>query len=98
MTFEHALADLGGVPANRLTDTQALTGLLLAAANAAGLNPAAGEIAVTQYRSIPGGVAISGRYTFTAQRTDLYDDDLGQLTIHGSFVAPLVTYSTSCEQ
>ncbi len=60
--------------------------------------PAAGEIAVTQYQSIPGGVAISGRYTFTAQRTDLYGDELGQLTIHGSFVAPLVTYSTSCEQ
>ena len=59
----------------------------------------AGEIAVTQYQPITGGgAAISGRYTFTAQRTDLYSDDLGQLTIHGSFVAPLATYATSCEQ
>jgi len=38
--FEHVRADLGGVPANRLTDLQGLAGLLLAAANAAGLNPA----------------------------------------------------------
>jgi len=40
LTFEHVFADLGGVPANRLADTQGLAGLLLAAANAAGLNPA----------------------------------------------------------
>lgn len=33
-------ADLGGIPADRLTDPQGLAGLLLAAANAAGLNPA----------------------------------------------------------
>ena len=40
MTFEHVFADLGGIPADRLTDPQALSGLLLSAANAAGLNPA----------------------------------------------------------
>lgn len=40
MTFEHVFADLGGIPANRLSDPQGLAGLLLAAANAAGLNPA----------------------------------------------------------
>jgi len=40
VTFEHVFADLGGIPANRLTDPQGLAGLLLAAANAAGLNPA----------------------------------------------------------
>ena len=40
MTFDHVFADLGGVPANRLTDAQGVAGLLLAAANAAGLNPA----------------------------------------------------------
>src|SRR5438132_322896 len=59
--------------------------------------PSSGEISVTQYHLIPGGYVISGRYTFTAQRRDLYTDDLGLLTIHGSFVTPLVTYSTSCE-
>ena len=40
MTFDHVFADLSGIPANRLTDAQGLAGLLLAAANAAGLNPA----------------------------------------------------------
>ncbi len=40
MTFEHVFADLGGVPSDRLTDPQALSGLLLSAANAAGLHPA----------------------------------------------------------
>jgi len=36
---------------------------------------------VTQYQTIPGGAAISGRYTFTARRFDLYADNLGELTI-----------------
>ena len=40
MTFSHVFADLGGIPGDRLSDPQALSGLLLAAANAAGLNPA----------------------------------------------------------
>ena len=39
--MHHVFADLGGVPANRLTDAQGIAGLLLAAANAAGLGPAA---------------------------------------------------------
>ena len=34
-------ADLGGIPANRLSDPQEVAGLLIAAANAVGLNPAA---------------------------------------------------------
>jgi len=29
VTFEHVFADLGGIPANRLTDPQGLAGLLL---------------------------------------------------------------------
>ncbi len=37
--FDHVFADLGGVPSERLSDPQGLAGLLLAAANAAGLNP-----------------------------------------------------------
>lgn len=40
MTFEHVFADLGGIPATRLTDAQGLAGVLVAAANAAGLSPA----------------------------------------------------------
>lgn len=39
MRFDHVFADLGGIPPDRLSDGQALAGLLLAAANAAGLNP-----------------------------------------------------------
>lgn len=39
MTFEHVSADLGGIPAPRLADRQGIAGLLVAAANAAGLNP-----------------------------------------------------------
>ena len=41
MTCEHAFADLSGVAASRLSDAQGLGALLLAAANAAGLHPAA---------------------------------------------------------
>jgi S-adenosylmethionine/arginine decarboxylase-like enzyme len=40
VTFEHVFADLGGIAAARLGDPQALSGLLLSAANAAGMNPA----------------------------------------------------------
>ena len=40
MNFEHAFADLAGVAATRL-DAPGLSALLLSAANAAGMNPAA---------------------------------------------------------
>jgi len=39
LRFDHAFADLGGVAPERLSDPQGLAGLLLAAANAAGLHP-----------------------------------------------------------
>lgn len=38
MKFDHVFADLGGIAPERLSDPQGLSGLLLAAANAAGLN------------------------------------------------------------
>ena len=44
MTCEHVFADLGGVAASRLSDAQGLGALLLAAANAAGMNPAAAPV------------------------------------------------------
>lgn len=53
MSFAHGLADLGGIPANRLVDPQSLAGLLLAAANAAGLSPANPPVV----KSGPKGVA-----------------------------------------
>ena len=60
MTFEHAFADLGGVPATRLTDIQSLTGLLLAAANAAGLNPAAAPVVTVGPRGLAAALVCHG--------------------------------------
>ena len=55
-----------------------------------------GKFVVMQIDSVPGGQVISGHFTFTAQRTDLYTDPLGVLSITGSFVAPLVSSTTVC--
>ncbi|OLC03336.1 MAG: hypothetical protein AUH78_16500 [Gemmatimonadetes bacterium 13_1_40CM_4_69_8] len=60
MTFEHAFADLGGIPAHRLTDAQGLTGLLLAAANAAGLNPAAAPVVQVGPRGLAAALVCHG--------------------------------------
>src|SRR6266511_2177461 len=62
-------------------------------------NVRAGKLVITQYAPLPGGgAAISGRYEFTAQRSDLYFDPLGVLTIRGTFVAPLVQRNAICSQ
>jgi len=53
VTFEHVFADLGGIPTGRLADPQALSGLLLSAANAAGMNAAGPPTVLTG----PQGVA-----------------------------------------
>ncbi len=55
-----------------------------------------GTLSITQVVTVPNGLAISGVFTYAAQRSDLYLDPLGVLSIHGSFVAPLVTDSTIC--
>jgi len=55
-----------------------------------------GTLSITQIDTVPGGRAISGLFTYTAQRRDLYTDPLGVLSIYGSFVAPFVTDSTTC--
>ena len=55
-----------------------------------------GIIGITQIVALSNGQAISGRFTYTAQRADLYADPLGALAIHGTFVSPLVTDRTSC--
>jgi hypothetical protein len=59
-------------------------------------SPHAGAVSITQYDTVSGGRAISGRFRFTAQRTDLYGDTLGLLTMHGTFVAPLIRNQTIC--
>jgi len=55
VNFDHVFADLGGIPPDRLSDPQALAGLLLAAANAAGLNAVTPPVITTG----PQGVGIA---------------------------------------
>jgi hypothetical protein len=57
----------------------------------------AGTLAISQIVMVPNGQAISGHFLYQAQRTDLYTDPLGLLTIQGSFVAPLVTDQSVCQ-
>ena len=52
---EHVFADLGGIAPGRLSDAQSLGALSLAAANAAGLHPAAPPVAQTG----PNGVVVA---------------------------------------
>ncbi len=67
MTLEHVFADLGGVSANRLSDAQGLAGLLLAAANAAGLNPAHPPVVKSEPRGVTAALLCYG----------------GHVTLHG---------------
>jgi hypothetical protein len=55
-----------------------------------------GEITITRVAPVPNGLAIGGRFTFSAQRLDLYADPLGVLPVRGTFVAPLVAVSSRC--
>jgi hypothetical protein len=55
-----------------------------------------GTLNVTSVTTIPNGLAVSGHFTFTGQRPDLYTDPLGALAITGSFVAPLVANTSRC--
>lgn len=65
---------------------------VLAPAHGSTTSAFAGQLIITQRVAASGGGAIiSGRYSFTAQRTDLYFDPLGAETIRGTFVAPVRT-------
>jgi len=55
-----------------------------------------GELGITQIVPVPNGQAISGHFMYSAQRTDFYTDPLALLSIHGSFVAPLISSTTVC--
>jgi len=55
-----------------------------------------GELGITQIVPVKDGQAISGHFTYSAQRADFYTDPLALLSIHGSFVAPLVASTTVC--
>ena len=60
------------------------------------LSRPAGSVTITQLVPVTGGFAISGRFSFLAQRTDFYTDPLGVLPIRGTFVAPLTTTTGRC--
>jgi S-adenosylmethionine/arginine decarboxylase-like enzyme len=60
LTFDHVFADLGGVQAHRLTDPQGLAGLLLAAANAAGLNSAHPPVVTVGPRGVSAALVCHG--------------------------------------
>ena len=55
-----------------------------------------GTITVTQVDTVTGGLAISGRFRFDAQRNDFYTNPLGVLPVRGTFVAPLITDLGPC--
>ncbi|HZI22477.1 MAG TPA: Ig-like domain-containing protein [Gemmatimonadales bacterium] len=70
---------------------------VLAYSHGTSTSAVAGQLIITQYRpAVGGGAIISGRYEFTAQRRDLYDDPLGAEVIRGTFVAPVITDQTGC--
>jgi hypothetical protein len=61
-----------------------------------GLSRQGGTFAITQVTTVNHGLAVSGRFRFTGQRSDLYDNPLGALPIRGTFVAPLITDNRPC--
>ena len=61
-----------------------------------GLSRQGGSITITQVTTISHGLAVSGRFSFTGQRNDLYDDPLGRLPVRGTFVAPVITDTRPC--
>jgi hypothetical protein len=61
-----------------------------------GLSRQGGSIAITQVATIAHGLAVSGRFSFTGQRSDLYDDALGRLPVRGTFVTPVITDTRPC--
>lgn len=60
MRFEHAFADLGSVPRERLSDLQGLGALLLAATNAAGMSPAGPPLLTTGPKGVAAAVLCHG--------------------------------------
>jgi len=61
-----------------------------------GLSRQGGTIAITQVDTLANGLAVSGRFNFTGQRSDLYDDPLAGLPVRGTFVAPVIADSRQC--
>ena len=55
-----------------------------------------GTLAVQRAVPVAGGQAISGSFSFLAQRNDMYLDPLGVVPVRGTFVAPLVTDTRPC--
>jgi len=67
-----------------------------AAVPVSALSRQGGTLVINQVRSIPNGQAVSGWFSFVAQRVDGYDDPIWALPIRGTFVAPLITDRSPC--
>ena len=61
-----------------------------------GLSRQGGTIAITQVATLAHGLAVSGRFAFSGQRSDLYFDPLARLPIRGTFVAPVISDAGQC--
>lgn len=57
----------------------------------------AGQLAITRLGGATNGVIVGGRYTFVAQRQDLYGDPLGVELVRGTFVTPLRKRVNTCQ-
>jgi len=55
-----------------------------------------GTLVINQVQTITNGQAVSGWFSFVAQRVDGYDDPIWALPIRGTFVAPLITDRSPC--
>ncbi len=62
MHVEHLSADFGGIDAAKLADQSALAGVLLAAANAAGLSPAEAPSITTGAQGVSAVLSCHGGY------------------------------------
>jgi len=67
-----------------------------AAVPVSALSRQGGTLVINQVRTIPNGQAVSGWFSFVAQRVDGYDDPIWALPVRGTFVAPLITDRSPC--
>ncbi|HEY6807410.1 MAG TPA: hypothetical protein VI160_01385 [Gemmatimonadales bacterium] len=66
------------------------------APNLLALSRPGGTLTVRKIIPVTGGQAISGSFSFDAQRVDDYADPSGRLPIRGIFVAPLIRNTATC--
>ena len=112
ITTRTAVTAPASLPIDSLSPTEALTGgdpvcrpprnwgtwsTLAVTPRLDALSRQGGAITVTRVVPVSPGFAVAGRFSFPAQRLDMYFDPLGVLPIRGTFVAPLVPTTDRCE-